>query len=676
MNNKKPSKIIGLFIFLHQVVVFLLLLLLYLTAQTVNWLYQQRYFPKFLHLGLTKPIRYVYQKTILLLDHNRVDSISRVNLIDLSISNMMAKKTRTSVTIGGMMIGIGAIVFLVSIGYGLQKLVVNRVVRLEEMKQTDISPQVGGKLKINDKTVRDFSDLEFVELALPVIAVVGRVNYQNSVTDMAVYGVTTQYLEQSAIQPIEGTVFDSNELTTQQPEDLGRVATEYVQSKQGERGEKIQDIEYSIDQSSWIKVRESASTSAKILGYTKRVEGVSVGEEIWGDTYLSDDDAGSAGETSTGAKLGKWIKAPVLLWKEQLCDVQTEGDCEDGEHVVLRDDENKQIQTTGYFAQINITIAGAGSTPAGSVRGETTEQTVATTEFVDTQGEQLDFVEIASESGIVTAPDTKTVALSINAKKQAVVNRAMLKVLGIPENEAVGKVFTASFVVVSDLLAESKEKVESIPAEYTIVGVTPEEKSPVFYVPFIDLRSLGITNYSQIRVVVADQADLSQTRKQIEAMGYVTRSVVDTVAQINALFASARTILLLLGMVALAVAALGMFNTLTVSLLERTKEVGLFKALGMTSSEVQELFLTESMIMGFFGGILGIFLGLLAGKLVGIIFSIFTIAKGVGFVDISFVPLPFLLVVVCLSLLVGIATGIYPAKRATKISALNALRYE
>jgi len=195
-------------------------------------------------------------------------------------------------------------------------------------------------------------------------------------------------------------------------------------------------------------------------------------------------------------------------------------------------------------------------------------------------------------------------------------------------------------------------------------------------VPFIDLRSLGITNYSQVKLIVKDQAELARARRQVEAMGYVTRSVVDTVEQINSLFSTLRTALLLLGMVALAVAALGMFNTLTVSLLERTREVGLMKALGMKSAEVKELFLTESMVMGLFGGVLGIILGVVLGKLLGLILSLAAFSQEAGFIDVSYIPFPFVLTIVLLSLLVGITTGIYPARRATKISALNALRYE
>lgn len=664
----------------YQMGSFVLLLMLYLTAKAIARLSNWRYFPQVIKTKLHTPLSTFYAKTTKVLDARRPGSIGRVDLIELSIRNMKAKKTRTIVTIGGMMIGIGAIVFLVSIGYGLQQLVITRVARLEEMKQADITPQAGGKVKITDKTLFGFKDIASVDMSLPLIAVVGRVNYQNSVSDMAAYGVTTDYLKQSAIKPVQGKIFDNNELVSEVPQTAGEVAG--VSTEKAVFGEKIQNIDFTINPSVWIRVRESPTTTAKILGYTKRVEGAPSGEEVWGGSYESDNDVGKAGETEDGKTLGKWIKTPVLLWKEEKCDPQTQGDCEGGKYLVMRDEDNKQVQKEGYFAEINLKLVGV-NVKQPQVLGVTSDSSVAASAKAEATGSakstadtSVDWVEIASEAGVIAPPETKTVELAGNAKRQAVVNRAMLKVLGINESEAVGKKFNVSFVVVGDLLADEKEKVESASTEYTIVGVTPEEKSPLFYVPFIDLRSLGITNYSQVKLVVKNQAELAKTRRQVEAMGYVTRSVADTVEQINSLFSTLRTVLMLLGMVALAVAALGMFNTLTVSLLERTREVGLMKAMGMKSSEVQELFLTESMIMGFFGGVLGIVVGVILGKLAGLGLSFFAIFKGVGFVDISYVPITFVLVIILLSLLVGIATGIYPAKRATKISALNALRYE
>lgn len=646
---------------------FVLLLTLYLLNTLLIHELSKLHLPRKLLTAIQSPWSKVYLKFVPVFDF-RTTSISRLDLIDIAIRNMQGKRVRSTITVGGMAIGIGAIVFLVSIGYGLEHLVISRVARLDEMRQIDVSPQTGGKIKITDKTLNDFKEIGSVEKVLPLIAVVGRVNYQSSVSDMAVYGVTTEYLKQSAIRPVQGKIFDSEELSMEVPYGLSpEVVGVSTESLTGQVGEKIQDVEFTISPNQWIRVREKPDPKSKILGYTKRTEGTYSGEEYWGGSYEAKDNIGSIGRDENGDPLGKWIKAKIYLWENKTCDIATQPDCERGKFLPLKEDL-AQVQREGYFAEVNVNLAGS-SIKEANVLGVTTQK-----EASDTVS--LTWVEIASEAGVIKPPDSKSVSLGASAVKQAVVNRAMLKVLGIKEGEAVGKTFSASYVVVGDLLSDSKERIESEPAEYSIVGVTPDDKTPIFYVPFIDLRTLGITNYSQGKVVVKSQADLAKSRKQIEAMGYVTRSVADTVAQITSLFTTAKTILALLGMVALSVAALGMFNTLTVSLLERIREVGLMKAMGMKSSEVQELFLTESMIMGFFGGILGIILGFIAGKLVGVILSFLALFKGVGIVDVSYIPPSFVLGVIILSLLVGILTGIYPARRATKISALDALRYE
>jgi ABC-type antimicrobial peptide transport system permease subunit len=560
----------------------------------------------------------------------KTGSISQVDLLELSIRNLVAKKNRTIITIGGMTIGIAVIVFLVSLGYGLQELVVKRVARLEEMSQADVMPQTGGKLKINDQTLNQISSIKNIKAVLPLISVVGRVSYSNSVSDMAVYGITSNYLKQSAIKPIYGKIFESNDLVSKVlPKKDDKILVELSADEASESANVASTINYSISSKAWIKVRENADPKSKILGYTKKTSDLASGIEISGTNFVDID-----GKTSQ-----KWIKSKVLLWKMEKCD-ENEGDCENGEYMVSREKDGSQSNQIGYFGLISeIKIL---------------DKTVAV------------------ESEIKQEP----VSLSDSALKKAVVNKTFLKVLGIKENEAVGKKFTTTFVVVGNLLSKENETVESVPTEYEIIGVTPDEKSPIFFVPFIDLRGLGVENYSQIKIVANNGNDLPTIRQQIEAMGYITSSVSDTVAQINSLFSTLRTMLALLGLMALSVAALGMFNTLTVSLMERTREVGLMKAMGMKSYEVRELFLAESLIMGLCGGVFGLILGFLMGKLLGLILSIFSISKGIGFIDISYIPIIFVILIIVLSLLIGILTGIYPAKRATKISALNALRYE
>jgi len=655
-----------------QILSFVILLWLYLVGKVVYWFYQKHLIPAFILKRCQYPITSFYSQSVTVLNLQRKNSINRLDLIELSLRNMRVKKTRTYITIGGMAIGIATIVFLVSIGYGLQQLVISRVARLDEMKQADITPQVGSKLKINDRTMADLKKITDISMVLPLISVVGRVSYQNSETDMAVYGVTADYLRQSAIKPIYGTLFASNDVVNKVsaiPQEEGQVAGASTKAlpSQFTQGDTLGSVEFSINPLEWVRVRETASVNGKVLGYTKRTEGNNQGEETIGSAYEG-VKSGTIGPDSKGNQAGIWLKAKVLLWEKKSCD-KTKGDCEEGSYIVMRNTDGTQTQKEGYFAQLNVAIKGGIDTyqTDKNVLGASTDQS--------TKSGTLDFVNIASEGGIISPPTVKTVAVTTGGEKQAIVNRAMLKVLGIKETEALGKTFSTSFIVVGDLL-DTPEQLQSAATTYKIIGITPDSRTPIFYIPFMDLRSLGISNYSQIKVVSQDQAALPKIRRQIEAMGYITHSVADTVSQINSLFSTARVLLTLLGMVALGVAALGMFNTLTVSLLERTREVGLMKAMGMKSSEVQELFLTESMMMGFFGGVFGIILGYAVGKVLSIGLSIFSIVRGAGFIDITYLPLSFIFVIIVLSLLVGLFTGIYPARRATKISALDALRYE
>lgn len=595
------------------------------------------------------------------LDNNDGSGVSKLYLIEIAFKNMVAKKTRTTITIGGMAIGISFIVFLVSVGYGLQELVVARVARLDELQQAEVIPGLSRDLSLNDETIAKFKNIANVSSVLPLIAVVGRVSYENSVSDIAVYGATADYLKFSALKPIKGAFFESNSLSLETAT-LGSVAGTTTAS--GSIGEELEKVSYSLNADTWLKVRAEPTTNAPILGYTKRVEGYTSGREVWGGSYTSENSAGHGGTDDDGKDLGKWIKAPFLLWKKQNCEVETTGDCEAGLYLVLRDQDNFQVQKEGYIAEIGLTVNyDHDSTRVLGVSS-------------DNHDGLLPVVELASESATGQSQNVTKVEVVSGEKKQVVVNRSVLQLLNIPENESLGKQIILSMVVVGELLDDPNQRLESTPVTYSIVGVIPDEGTPIVYVPFIDVRSLGVNRFSQTKVIVKNKTDLAKVRSTIESAGYGTVSVADTVAQIDNLFVNFRLVLSILGMVALSVAALGMFNTLTVSLLERTREVGLMKAMGMKSDEVKSLFLTESMIMGLYGGILGLLLGVVAGKVLSLILSALSIIKKVGFVDIAYVPPIFVLAVLLLSVLVGIATGYFPAKRATKISALNALRYE
>ncbi len=652
---------------ISQVLRFLGLLWIYITKKCTDTLLKHRFLPKKAHVWVQTKMDRLYFITVKKLERNDEKSISWVDLIDLSIKNMMSKGTRTVITVGGMAIGVATIVFLVSIGYGLEKLVISRVARLEEMRQIDATPATASNVKLTDASLAQFKDIAGVSKILPVVGVVGTINYQNSSTDVAVYGVLSDYLKESAIKPVEGTIFASDTLAMDESNDFGKTEgmvagiSDNMEDHVAVVGEEIGEVTFTLYPDQYVRVREKPTAGAKLLGYTKRVEGVSQAVEYWGGAYTSESGIGRDGKDTNGNDVGRWLKAKVLLWEETTT--------EEGETTYTEklDEDGLQVSADGYFAQLNMTVERLA--PDTRVLGVSTSSS-------DTASDSA-FIDIASLEGFATpaaeVASTK-IALPDSGKREAVVNRALLKVLGI-DTSAVGKTFSIAFTATGELVEDSS-KIESIPVEYTIVGVIPDTKTPILYVPIRDIKQMGIQSYSQAKIVVDKQDDFSKIRKQLELLGFKTTSVVDTVSQIENLFVTLRMILAVIGIVALSVAALGMLNTLTVSLLERTREVGMMKAIGMKSIEVQDLYLTESMIMGVMGGIGGLILGFLAGKATSAVLSVFAVSKGYGVLDISFIPYPFVLLILGISLAVGLLTGIYPSRRATKISALNALRYE
>lgn len=621
--------------------------------------------------------------------------MSRLDLFDLAFKNMGAKPSRTIITIGGMALGVATIIFLVTLGYGLQKLVIDKVARLDEMKQTDVSTQPGSNIMLTDDSLSDFKRIENVQYVLPLIGLVGKVKYQGSVSDVAVYGVTTDYLKNSAIHPTEGKLFENNELRLSQNSrvletesaDVAGVSNVRPESK---LGDKLGYVTFSIFPESWILVRESPTLSSKVVGYTKRMDSMQPGVEYLGDNYPS-VEAGSFVKDQDNKWLGKWVQSRVYIWVRQDCSIENV-DCADGEYVRKRDANNNLVQESGYFAEMEVIIEpNKWAEQLGSVLGisdpavseETNVDPAAPEASPSAVSGDYDVDDLAFISSVVQTSasnsdqvNTKRVTLPDQALKVAVVNEAFLQVLGLDPGDAVDKSFEVSFIVTSELSGNDDQSIVSEDATYKILAVIPGTNNPFFYVQIADLKSLGVNNYSQVRVVSTTKENLQPIRTKIESMGFSTTSVADTITRINSLFGTVRIVLGLIGAVALSVAALGMFNTLTVSLLERTREIGLMKAMGMTSVEVKNLFLTESMMMGLMGGLFGIIAGYVAGKFLSLVLSIFGVIKGVGFIDVIYLPFSFALLVFCLSVFVGLVTGIYPSRRATKISALNALRYE
>lgn len=176
--------------------------------------------------------------------------------------------------------------------------------------------------------------------------------------------------------------------------------------------------------------------------------------------------------------------------------------------------------------------------------------------------------------------------------------------------------------------------------------------------------------YSQMYVSVDDMENVAEVQQAITNMGYYAYSNAEWVQQMQQQFAMVQAVLGGIGAVSLFVAAIGIANTMMMSIYERTKEIGIMKVLGCSLGRIRDLFLMEAGFIGLCGGAVG--LGLSYG--ISAIINHLTAAQYQG--GISYIPLWLSGAALIFAVLIGMLAGLMPALRAMRLSALSALRNE
>jgi putative ABC transport system permease protein len=259
---------------------------------------------------------------------------------------------------------------------------------------------------------------------------------------------------------------------------------------------------------------------------------------------------------------------------------------------------------------------------------------------------------------------------------EAVVNTAYGKFVGSADpNDLIGQTVAADVIVPKESAGLSEDEIVR-GLSLTIKGVVKEDSAVKIYTHHNDLSALGIGDYSQVKIELAKSSEAKVVRTIVEGMGYKTQYVGDTIAQIEQVFTIFKIILAGFGLIALIVAALGMFNTLTISLLERVKEIALMKILGMKKRDINNIFLTESILIGLLGGVAGMVVGVILGNIANSILNHYAAKAGGDPVSVFYYSPIFMTGMLVFSILLGFFTGLYPARRATRVNALDVLRYE
>lgn len=189
---------------------------------------------------------------------------------------------------------------------------------------------------------------------------------------------------------------------------------------------------------------------------------------------------------------------------------------------------------------------------------------------------------------------------------------------------------------------------------------------------------IGREQIQEIDVVVEDSNATNQTIEDVEALlrdrhgldedddsDFQISSAQDILGTVQTITGLLTSMIVAISGISLVVGGVGVMNIMLVSVTERTKEIGLLKAIGAKEKDILTQFLVEAMVMTLIGGSIGILIGIVCAYLVSIVANIPFI-----------VSIPAIIIAAGISTLVGVAFGLYPARKAAKLTPIDALRYE
>jgi putative ABC transport system permease protein len=263
---------------------------------------------------------------------------------------------------------------------------------------------------------------------------------------------------------------------------------------------------------------------------------------------------------------------------------------------------------------------------------------------------------------------------TLNTVHDAIVNTSLLDLIGMSKaNQAPGH----KIKVTINITAPDGSVKKQLSEDLTIAGVVSTGSGAEIYMSNQPLTNAGQTAYSQLKVVADSDGNVSVVRKLIEGLGMTTASPIDTLNEINTVFKFFTFIMAGFGGIGMIIAVLGMFNTLTISLLERTREIGLMIVLGARKADIFRLLIAEALLLAVLGCLVGIAGAWVLGSSINMFLTHLATSRGVPeSINIFSVSLLLVIATLALAVIVGLLVALFPAKRASRINPIDALRYE
>ncbi len=294
---------------------------------------------------------------------------------------------------------------------------------------------------------------------------------------------------------------------------------------------------------------------------------------------------------------------------------------------------------------------------------------------VSENGSLTDVVVYATNSTYVGLSALKFVGGNSRiTNNSAIVSTSLLSLIGQSSpKSAIGKQLdlTATLSSASGTLTKPFEE------KLIVSGVANIGSGIAVYISSAPLQAMGDDNYGQIKVVADNRSNVPTIRSQIAGLGLTTASPLDTLSEINNIFTIFTFVVIGFGGIGLIIASLGMFNTLTISLLERTSEIGLLITMGARKADVRRLMIIESLLLATIGGLGGLFVAWLLGTIIDTILTHYAGDHGIQNTIHAFLITPLLLLItVVFVFLIGWVVALYPSRRAARINPIDALRHE
>jgi putative ABC transport system permease protein len=309
---------------------------------------------------------------------------------------------------------------------------------------------------------------------------------------------------------------------------------------------------------------------------------------------------------------------------------------------------------------------------------------------------------VPRETSLLGVSDEIIVAgrfFSQGREKEAILGAQLVRSLGFASaQEAVGVTLTLEASGLApgqsdSFTFERKEMKVTVVGVYELPLIVPEPARSGLLLP-IDLMkevpgihfesaitrlkagaAAAAEGYGSVMVRVGNPADLAAVEERIKSMGFQARTILSRFKEMRTFLIFLQVLLGAVGTVALVVAALGIVNTLMMTILERHQEIGICKAVGASDGDILVLFLTEAGMLGLLGGLGGLLLGRIVCWILGIVINVYARSQGATeALDVFAFPLWLLAGTTLFAVAVSVLAGIWPALRAARVDPIRALR--